>query len=143
MKRHHRLPGRLEQRVPGGVVAVAVGIVEVPRPVVPADPAGVRGFGSPVLATYVHALKLPQPAFVFTVSVFFQIFMVTQAVTFTWLGMLTIDRLYDGLVACIPIAIFLPLAVYLSRFINARWFNVIIIVLLMVIEARLVFKALA
>ncbi len=104
---------------------------------------GSTGASGPVLATYVHALRLPQPAFVFTVSVFFQIFMVTQAVTFTWLGMFTVERLYDGLVACIPVAIFLPLAVYISRFINARWFNVIVIALLVVIEIRLLFKALA
>lgn len=126
-----RLPESAHRHMAALVVLVA-GLIQ-----------GSTGASGPVLATYVHALKLPQPAFVFTVSVFFQIFMVTQAVTFTWLGMFTMDRLYDGLVACIPIAIFLPLAVYLSRFINARWFNVIIIVLLMVIEARLVFKALA
>ncbi len=126
-----RLPESAHRHVAALVVLVA-GLIQ-----------GSTGASGPVLATYVHALRLPQPAFVFTVSVFFQIFMFTQAVAFTWLGMFTIERLYDGLVACIPIAIFLPLAVYISRFINARWFNVIVIALLVVIEIRMVFKALA
>lgn len=131
LKTEFRLPAAAHRHVAALVVLVA-GLIQ-----------GATGASGPVLATYVHALRLSQPAFVFTVSVFFQIFMFTQAAAFAWLGLMTAERLVDGLVACIPIAIFLPLAVYISRFINERWFNAIVIALLLAIEARLVFKVLA
>lgn len=131
VKRELRLPEGVQRHFAALVVLIA-GMIQ-----------GATGASGPVLATWVHAMRLPQPAFVFTVSVFFQVFMVTQVIAFLWLGMLTVDRFYDGLLACIPVAIFLPIAVYISRFINARAFNVIILVLLVAIEARLIVKALA
>lgn len=131
VKTDFRLPQAARRHL-GAVVVLVAGLIQ-----------GATGASGPVLATYVHALKLEQGAFVFTVSVFFQVFMVTQVIAFTWLGMLTTDRLVDGLVACVPVAIFLPLAVYISRFISPRRFNAIIIVLLVVIEARLIMKAFA
>lgn len=131
LKSEFRLPPTAHRNFAAAVLLVA-GLIQ-----------GATGSSGPVVATYVHALRLPQPAFVFTISVYFQVFMFTQVAAFSWLGMLTADRFLDGLVACIPVAIFLPLAVYISRFINQRWFNLIIIAVLMVIEVRLLFKALA
>ncbi len=131
LKSEFRLPPTAQRNFSAAVMLVA-GLIQ-----------GASGAAGPVLATYVHALRLPQPAFVFTISVYFQIFMFTQMAAYTWLGILTTERFLDGLVACVPVAIFLPFAVYISRFINERWFNLIIIALLMVIEVRLVLKALA
>ena len=99
---------------------------------------GATGTGGPVLAIYCHALKLSQPAFVFVVTVLIQAMMFTQAGTYWRLGMFTMDRLYDGMLACVPVAIFLPVGVYISRFISQRHFSAVIIVLLLVIEARMI-----
>ena len=90
------------------------------------------------MAVYCHALKLRQPAFVFVVTVLIQAMMFTQAASYWWIGIFPLDRLYDGLLACVPVAIFLPVAIYMSRFISDRHFSAAIILLLMVIEARMI-----
>tara|TARA_Y100001936_G_scaffold249808_1_gene301016 strand:+ start:270 stop:1136 length:867 start_codon:yes stop_codon:yes gene_type:complete len=104
---------------------------------------GSVGTAGPVLAPYVHSLKLKQPQFVFVVSVLFQIFAITQFCSFIWLGMLDLDRAYQSLFACIPIAIFLPFAVWLSSFVSHKAFNSIVIIMLIFIEARLLWRLLS
>ena len=104
---------------------------------------GSIGMAGPILAPYVHSLNLKQPQYVFAVSVYFQIFGLTQLVSFLWLGLINSERIFESLLACIPIAIFLPLAVWLSRFISTTAFNGLIIALLVVIEGRLIWRLIA
>ena len=101
---------------------------------------GAIGTAGPVLAPYVHSLNLKQPQYVFVVSVLFQIFALTQLVSFIWLGLIGLERAFESMLACIPIAIFLPLAVWLSRFFNDKAFNILIVGLLVVIEIRLIWR---
>ena len=101
---------------------------------------GSVGMAGPVIAPYLHSLNLKQPQYVFAVSVYFQIFALTQLVSFLWLGLINTDRAIESLLACIPIAIFLPTAVWLSRFVTDKAFNVLVIVLLVVIEGRLIWR---
>ena len=103
---------------------------------------GSVGMAGPVLAPYLHSLNLKQPQYVFAVSVYFQIFSLTQLVSFLWLGLINAERAFQSLLACIPIAIFLPIAVWLSRFISNKAFNAVIVVLLIVIESRLIWRLL-
>ncbi len=131
VKTGFKTPEAIMKHAPAIVVGFA-GIVQ-----------GSVGTAGPVLAPYVHSLKLKQAQFVFVISVLFQIFAVTQFCSFTWLGMLDLDRAYQSLFACIPIAIFLPLAVWLSSFVSQKAFNKIVIVMLIVIEARLLWRLLS
>jgi len=64
-------------------------------------------------------------------------------VSFLWLGLINTERAFESLLACIPIAIFLPFAVWLSRFVTDKAFNVLIVVLLIVIEGRLIWRLIA
>jgi uncharacterized membrane protein YfcA len=98
------------------------------------------GMAGPVLAPYVHSLGLKQPQYVFVVSIYFQIFALTQLVSFSWLGLINTERAFQSLLACIPIIIFLPVAVWLSRFVSDKAFNALIVLLLVVIEGRLIWK---
>jgi len=101
---------------------------------------GASGISGPVLAPFVHSLNLKQPQYVFAVSVLFQIFAVSQLVSFLWLGLIDLERTLESLLACIPIAVFLPLAVWLSRFFSDRAFNILIVLLLVAIEGRLIWR---
>jgi len=121
-------PEALTRHAPALVVALG-GVVQ-----------GAAGTSGPVIAPYVHSLKLRQPQFVFAVSVLFQIFTVTQLASFVWLGLIDTQRLGESLLACVPVAIFLPLAVRLAGRIGDRGFNWIVIALLIVIEARLIWR---
>lgn len=104
---------------------------------------GAVGMAGPILAPYVHSLGLKQPQYVFVVSVYFQIFALTQLVSFLWLGLINGERAFQSLLACIPIVIFLPVAVWLSRFVSEKGFNVMIMILLVVIEGRLIWRLVA
>jgi len=104
---------------------------------------GAVGMAGPVIAPYLHSLNLKRPQYVFAVSIYFQIFALTQLVSFLWLGLIDSERAFEGLLACIPIMIFLPIAIRLSRFVSHKAFNVVIIVLLIVIEGRLIWRLLA
>lgn len=121
-------PGVVSRHMPLVVVGTA-GVVQ-----------GAVGTAGPVLAPYVHSLNLKQPQYVFAVSILFQIFALTQLVSFIWLGLIDWERAGESLLACIPIAIFLPLAVWLSRFFSDKAFNLLIVALLIVIEARLIWR---
>lgn len=103
---------------------------------------GSVGTSGPIFAPYVHSLKLQQPQYVYVVSVIFQIFALTQFVSFSYLGLIDMERGYHSLLACIPIAIFLPVAVWMSQFFSDRAFNIIIVTVLIAIEARLIWRLL-
>lgn len=104
---------------------------------------GSIGTSGPVFAPYVHSLKLEQPQYVYVVSIIFQIFAVTQLISFTWLGLIDLERAYQSALACIPIAIFLPFAVWLSQYFTDRAFNFIIVAVLIAIETRLIWRLMA
>lgn len=123
-----RMPAALARHAPLLVVGSA-GLVQ-----------GAVGTSGPVLAPYVHSLKLRQPQYVFAVSILFQIFAFTQLASFLWLGLIDGGRLVESLMACVPIAIFLPVAVWLSRFFSERGFNILIVAILLVIEGRLIWR---
>ena len=101
---------------------------------------GAVGMAGPIVASYVHSLDLKQPQYVFVVSIFFQIFLISQLISFTWLGLMNGERVFESLVACIPIAIFLPIAIWLSRYISDKTFNVLLVALLVMIEGRLIWR---
>jgi len=131
LKKKISAPGPISKHMPMVVVGTA-GVIQ-----------GAIGTAGPVLAPYVHSLNLKQPQYVFAVSVLFQIFAITQLISFIWLGLIDMERAYESMLACIPIAIFLPLALWLSRFFNDWGFNMLIVGLLIVIEIRLIWRIFA
>jgi uncharacterized protein len=127
-KKKITLPSELSRHTALAVVGIG-GLVQ-----------GSVGASGPVIAPYVHSLRLTQPQYVYAVSVLFQLFGIAQLTSFIWLGLIDMERTYESLLACIPIAIFLPLAVWLSKFFSERAFNLIVIALLVVIETRLIVR---
>jgi uncharacterized membrane protein YfcA len=103
---------------------------------------GATGISGPLIASYMHALKLNKSAYILCCNVIFQIFMVAQFVTFLALGMMTWERVQMGLLACIPVAIMLPVAIAISRRISQRIFNMFVVALLVVMEIRLIARIL-
>ncbi|MBK18303.1 MAG: hypothetical protein CMM52_05645 [Rhodospirillaceae bacterium] len=131
VKSEAKFPEGFTKHAPALVVGFA-GIVQ-----------GAIGTAGPVLAPYVHSLKLKRQEFHFVVSVLFQIFAVAQFFAFLWFGMFTLERAYLSAMACIPVAIFLPLALWIANFQSQAMFNRCVIVMLVVIEARLLWRLLS
>jgi len=101
---------------------------------------GAIGTAGPILASYIHSLRLKHGEFMFAVSVLFQIFAFAQLLAFIWFGLMDLERTYLGLLACIPVIIFLPVAVRLSTLFSERASNGVVIALLVLIEARLIWR---
>ena len=60
---------------------------------------GATGLSSVILASYIHALGIPPRAFVFTVSILFQVFAIAQAIGFAAAGVYTQDLIVASIVA--------------------------------------------
>ncbi len=118
-------------RYVGPVVVFFAGLVQ-----------GATGFSGPVVAPWAHSLRLAPQGYVFVVSVLFMIFAAMQILAYGWFGTLTAERLYMGALACVPVAVVLPLAIAVARRIGQREFDAIIVAVLVVVEIRLIFKAL-
>ena len=103
---------------------------------------GATGIASPVVATYFHALRLDKWAYVFALTAVFQVFSVIQLVALYNFGLLTQNRLLEGLLALLPVMIVLPLSMRLARVISPRVFDVILITLLSVMELKLIYDGL-
>ena len=101
---------------------------------------GAIGTGGPILVSYLHSLRLKHGEFVYAVSVLFQIFAFAHLFAFIWFGLIDLERTYLGLLACIPVIIFMPLAVRLSKKLSERASNGVVIALLILIEARLIWR---
>jgi uncharacterized membrane protein YfcA len=127
-KRKLRIPDGLSRHNALAIVGIG-GLVQ-----------GAVGTSGPVITPYVHSLKLTQPQFVYAMSVLFQIFAITQLISFIMLGLIDQERAWESALACIPIAIFLPIAVWLSKFFSQRSFEIIVMTLLGIIEIRLIMR---
>ena len=103
---------------------------------------GGTGSGGPLYATFLHALRLDRPTFVFTMSLLFQIFGPIQMVVLAALGSYTQPRVVQGLAALAPLAVVMPLGVFLSRRLRQRAFELAVLALLGFSALRLVLNAL-
>ena len=129
--RQFALPDALGRHAPMLVVALA-GMAQ-----------GAVGTAGPILAPYVHSLKLRHSQFVFAISLLFQVFAVSQLVSYLSLGLIDGSRIAESLLALAPIAVFLPLSVRLARHLREPAFHWVVIGVLTVIEARLIWRILA
>lgn len=104
---------------------------------------GATGAAGAVLGPYVHALGLRKGAYVFTISVLFGIFGATQIATLLWHGILTMERVHEGLLACLPVMIVMPLAMRVSVRFSIRTFELILVGIFIAMEARLIYRIFA
>lgn len=104
---------------------------------------GSTGIAGPAVATFAHALRLPPPAYVFSVAAQFQVFALVSIVAFGLLGLYSVDRLVWSAVAVVPAMLALPLGVRVGARLDARRFGQVILVLLAVMGAKLLFDGLS
>lgn len=121
---------RLRQAKGGGpLVICAAGAVQ-----------GATGISGPLVASYMHALRLQKGAYILCANIIFQVFMLAQFVSLSVLGLMTWPRIQEGLLACLPVAVVLPVAIRLSRLISQKLFGRLVVGLLVVMEIRLVLR---
>ncbi|MGH3342770.1 MAG: TSUP family transporter [Carbonactinosporaceae bacterium] len=104
---------------------------------------GATGICGPLLATYLHGFRLRPQAYVFAVTTLFLVFAVTQVVAVVQVGLFTATRLGEGLLALVPMAVALPAGMAFSRRLDHRTFDLIVLVLLVGMGAKLLYDGLA
>lgn len=103
---------------------------------------GATGISGPTVGTYFHSYRLPQGAYILSITSVFQVFALVQIVVFASLGLYTTQRLMGSLVALVPILAVLPLGVRLSRRLAQRPFEIVVLVLLGLMGVKLAADAL-
>jgi uncharacterized membrane protein YfcA len=83
---------------------------------------GSTGVSGPLIATYLHAYRLPRAPFIFSIVTLFNVFAVAQMASLVALGLYTSTRVLESFLALVPMGIFLPLGVrYSSRLSQSRF----------------------
>lgn len=99
---------------------------------------GATGMSGPLLITYVHGYRLPVPAFVLSLAVLFQVYAVAQGVSLVGVGLFTQDRVIEGTLALIPMALALPVGSFVARRVSTRWVDAAVLALLVLSAVALV-----
>lgn len=104
---------------------------------------GATGISGPLLSTYLHGFGLPPRAYVFALSTLFFVFSSVQSITLIGIGLYTPSRLFESLLALLPILLALPLGARAARRLSARTFQRVVLVLLAASAVSLIHNALA
>ncbi|MBK1624370.1 sulfite exporter TauE/SafE family protein [Afifella marina] len=103
---------------------------------------GATGISAPVSVTFMNALRLERPKFVFAVSVLFTSFAVAQLPSLALAGILTWQRLMLSIAALVPVFLGMRLGQWLGRDMKPGSFDRLILAILAVITVKLFADAL-
>ncbi len=104
---------------------------------------GTTGIAAPVIATYVHSLRLARAGFILGVSVPFFILGVVQITSLVAFDGYNQERVVAGLLACVPVILVTPVGMWLGKRVPVRAFQLVVLVVLGVSAVRLLWVALA
>jgi len=100
---------------------------------------GAVGVSSPAVVTFLNAMKLARPAFIFTVSIFFASMTAIQIPTQIYYGLLTPDIAILGLLTFIPLFGALPVGDWIGRRISPKIFDALILTFLAILAIHLIY----
>ena len=104
---------------------------------------GTTGIGAPVIATYVHSLRLARSGFILGVAVPFFILGVVQVGSLIAFDGYDSERILAALVACVPVLLVTPVGIWLGRKVPARAFQFLVLAILGFSALRLLWAGLA
>jgi hypothetical protein len=99
---------------------------------------GATGMSGPFIATWAHAWGFVKETYVFATALLFMSISVTHVVGVGVAGLYDQERIVQGLLAIVPVMIFIPLGMRLTERVSARVFNLIIVSIIAAMEVKLV-----
>jgi hypothetical protein len=102
---------------------------------------GATGTAGPLIATYLHAIRLGRSSFVHMMSLTFQVFGSIQLVTLLILGSFTPERTEQAIWAIVPVTVMTAIGIRIGRRLNQRAFEFVVLALLGFASVRLVLSA--
>ena len=116
-------------RVLSPVIAAAAGVSQ-----------GAAGMSSAVVAAWVRAFGLEKEGYIFAASTMFLGLTTTHFLFVLAAGLFDWQLFGQGILALIPIAVFLPLGMRVTPYISKAWFNRVIVTIIVVVEAKLIWQ---
>lgn len=102
---------------------------------------GATGISAPVSITFLNAIGLARPVFIFTISTLFVTFVLVQIVALGFVGILTLELAGLSLFAVIPLLGAMPIGAALAKRLPAWMFDRLILILLAGLSVKLLFDA--
>lgn len=99
---------------------------------------GATGISAPIGVTFIHSMNLDRTAHIYAVSAMFLTFSVVQLPALWVAGVMQPSWLLQGLLALVPILIFMPLGQWASSKLSRRAFDRMILIFLGVIGLKMV-----
>ena len=99
---------------------------------------GAMGMSGPFIATWAHAMGFVKETYVFATSLLFMSISVTHVLGVGVAGLYDQERIVQGLLAILPVMIFIPLGMRLTRRISPRIFSLLIVGIIGLMEVRLI-----
>lgn len=99
---------------------------------------GATGISAPIGVTFIHSMNLERTAHVFAVSAMFLTFSVVQLPSLWIAGVMRPEWLLQGLLALVPILLFMPLGQWASGKLSRKAFDRIILIFLGLIGLKMV-----
>ena len=103
---------------------------------------GVRERAGRSIAAWIHSYRLEAQAYVFGVSIMFLVISGTQTLAVSGIGLMDQERLLQGLIAVVPTLVFVQLGIWTTPYISKKWFNRIVLTMIVVMEAKLIWQVL-
>ena len=128
VKPDFRLAGRAAH-ISSPILATAAGIAQ-----------GATGMSAPVIATWIHSYRLQAETYVFGVSALFLAISGAHLIAVSGFGLFDQERVLQGLLALIPVVVFVRLGMRMTRLISAKLFDRLILGLIVVMEGKLVWQ---
>ncbi len=99
---------------------------------------GATGVSGPLIATYLHGIRLERDTYLFAITALYGTFGTVQIFALLGLGSFTLTRFWQGMATLIPLAFALPLGLRVARTISHRAFELSVLTLLVVVALKLV-----
>ena len=118
-------------RLSSPLIAVVAGVFQ-----------GATGLCGPLIATWAHAWGFTKETYVFATSLLFASISATHVLGVGIAGLYDQERIIQGLLAIIPVMIFIPIGMQLTKKVSVQTFNLVIVVIIAAMEAKLVWSLL-
>lgn len=125
-----------------GLVQKTARRVAVPMGLLGGGLLGATGTAGPLIATFLHSIRLSRSSFIHMMSLTFTVFGTIQLVTLIVLGAFTPERTTQALWAIVPVAAMTVLGIRIGRLIEQKTFERVVLALLAIAAIRLVWSAL-
>jgi uncharacterized membrane protein YfcA len=103
---------------------------------------GATGTAGPLIATYLHAVRLGRSSFIYMMSLTFQVFGLIQLVTLVVLGAFDQERTMVALWAIVPAVVMTSVGIRIGRRLDQKVFEMVVLALLGLAAVRLLLSAL-